>query len=220
MFLPPRPALDILQDAAQDCRGCDLYRHATQAVVGEGPAHARVVLVGEQPGGEEDKQGRPFVGPAGKLLKRALADAGIELEQVYITNAVKHFKFEERGRRRIHKKPGASEVAACRPWLEAEMLLIKPSVIVCLGATAAQAILGREHRLTREHGKFVAHGWAAHATSSIHPSAVLRAPDAGQRRIAYLQLVADLKGVGYILHQSSPARSGAGARGFGPVDGH
>lgn len=198
-FLPPHPALEILQTAAQGCRGCDLYRNATQAVMGEGPAHARVVLVGEQPGDEEDRQGRPFVGPAGHLLKRALADAGIEPEQVYITNAVKHFKFEERGKRRIHKKPGASEVVACRPWLEAEMLLIKPSVIVCLGATAAQTILGRAHRLTREHGKFVAHEWATHATSTLHPSAVLRAPNSEQRRTAYLQLVADLKGVPDIL---------------------
>jgi DNA polymerase len=170
-------------------------------VPGAGSAHARVVLVGEQPGDEEDKQGRPFIGPAGHLLQRALADAGVDPGFTYITNAVKHFKFEERGKRRIHKKPGNTEVEACGPWLEAEMLLIRPRVIVCLGATAARAILGRAHRLTQEHGKFAAHAWAPHVTSTLHPSAVLRAPDARQRHTAYLQLVADLRGVSDILKE-------------------
>lgn len=206
-FLPAHPALRTLHTAAQGCRGCDLYRHATQAVVGEGSEHARVVLVGEQPGDAEDRQGRPFVGPAGRLLHQALIEADIEPEHTYITNAVKHFKFEERGKRRIHKKPRASEVEACLPWLETEILLIRPSVIVCLGATAAQAILGRSHRLTREHGKFVPHRWAPHVTSTVHPSAVLRAPDAQQRRAAYLQLVSDLSGVCRVLNQRGSAAS-------------
>jgi DNA polymerase len=155
--------------------------------------------VGEQPGHEEDRDGRPFVGPAGKLLRRALADAGIEPGQAYLTNAVKHFKFEERGKRRIHKKPKASEVEACYPWLQTEILLIKPLVIVCLGATATRAILGPAHRLTEERGKFVAHQWAPHVTSTVHPSAILRAPEAQQRQAAYLHLVADLKAVADIL---------------------
>jgi uracil-DNA glycosylase len=191
-FLPERRSLRSLQAAVQGCRGCELYRAATQAVFGEGPASAKIVLVGEQPGDEEDRQGHPFVGPAGKLLDRALHDAGVDDRDVYITNAVKHFKFEERGKRRIHKKPRASEVAACNPWLEAEMELVKPEVIVCLGATAAQAILGRAYRLTKEHGNFVEHTWAPRVTATLHPSAILRAPDAEQRHEAYAQLVSDL----------------------------
>jgi len=191
-FLPERRTLRSLQTAVQGCRGCELYRAATQAVFGEGPTAAKIALVGEQPGDEEDRQGHPFVGPAGKLLDRALHDAGIDDRDVYVTNSVKHFKFEERGKRRIHKKPRASEVAACNPWLEAEMELIKPEVIVCLGATAAQAILGRAYRLTKEHGNFVKHTWAPRVTATLHPSAILRAPDAEQRHEAYAQLVADL----------------------------
>lgn len=192
-FLPRRGTLRGLQHAVQDCRGCELYRHATQAVFGEGPATAGIALVGEQPGDDEDRQGHPFVGPAGKVLHRALADAGIDPAQVYVTNAVKHFKFEERGKRRIHKKPGTVEVAACKPWLQAEMELIKPKVIVCLGATAAQSILGRNYRLTKEHGKFIEHEWAPRVAATLHPSAVLRAPESEQRHAAYRQLVADLK---------------------------
>lgn len=194
-FLLPHPKLRQLQVAVQTCRGCDLYRTATQAVFGEGPENARIVLVGEQPGDEEDRQGHPFVGPAGKLLRRALHDATIDDAEVYVTNAVKHFKFEERGKRRIHKKPSASEVAACKPWLEAEIRLIKPRVIVCLGATAVLSILGRSYRLTKEHGNFVRHPWAPCVTATIHPSAVLRAPDTEQRHAAYGQLVSDLKKV-------------------------
>jgi uracil-DNA glycosylase family protein len=190
-FLPERRTLRRLRTAVQDCRGCELYRAATQAVFGEGPATAKIVLVGEQPGDEEDRQGHPFVGPAGKLLNRALHEAGIDNRDVYVTNVVKHFKFEERGKRRIHKKPRASEVAACNPWLETEMDLIKPAVIVCLGATATQAILGRSYRLTKKHGNFVEHAYP-YVTATLHPSAILRAPDAGQRHEAYAQLVADL----------------------------
>jgi len=169
-----------------------LYRAATQAVFGEGPHRARIVLIGEQPGDDEDRQGHPFVGPAGKLLRRALGDAAIDGAAVYITNAVKHFKFEERGKRRIHKKPKASEVVACYPWLEAELNLVRPKVIVCLGATATQSILGRSYRLTKERGRFVQHPWAPSVTATIHPSAILRAPDSAQRHAAYRQFVADL----------------------------
>jgi DNA polymerase len=178
----------------QQCEGCDLYRHATQAVMGEGPSKARVMLVGEQPGNEEDRQGHPFVGPAGRILERALTDAGIPRDTVYVTNAVKHFKFEERGKRRVHKKPNAAEVSACLPWLAAEMLAVKPEIVVCLGATAAQALLGRDYRLTKERGTFRSRPGAARITSTIHPSAVLRAPDE-DREAMYEGLVADLRKV-------------------------
>jgi len=193
-FIPKRPTLKVLRESVQHCRGCDLYRWATQAVFGEGPATSRLVLVGEQPGDEEDRQGRPFVGPAGRLLDKALAEAGIERSKVYVSNAVKHFKFEERGKRRLHKKPSMSETKACRPWLEAEIALIKPEVIVCLGATAAQSILGPKFRLTQHRGEFLEHPWGR-VTATIHPSAVLRAPDAEQRHEEYRRFVADLKRV-------------------------
>lgn len=152
------------------------------------------MLIGEQPGDVEDRQGHPFVGPSGKLLDRALNDAGIDRSRVYVTNAVKHFKFEERGKRRLHKKPNGVEIRACRPWLEAEVHLIQPRIIVCLGATAAQTIFGASYRLTRERGKFAANSWAPHVTSTVHPSAVLRAPDE-QRHAEYERFVADLKNV-------------------------
>src|SRR5438552_15976417 len=163
-YLPARRTLPALNRAVQDCQGCDLYRDATQAVFGEGPARAPVMFVGEQPGDQEDRQGRPFVGGAGRMLDQALEEAGIDRKRVYVTNAVKHFKFEERGKRRIHKKPRASEVKACNPWLEAEMAVLKPHVIVCLGATATQAVLGNAYRLTKERGKFVEHRWAPRVT--------------------------------------------------------
>jgi len=198
-FIPDHPGLRELRRAANDCLGCDLYRFATQAVLGEGPRSARVMLVGEQPGNEEDLQGRPFVGPAGKLLDRALIEAGIDRADVYVTNAVKHFKFEERGKRRLHKKPSTAEIRACRPWLEAEVGLIEPEVIVCLGATAAQSMLGTAYRLTKERGKFVEHPWARYVTATVHPSAVLRAPDSEQRHEEYKRFVADLKTVQKLL---------------------
>jgi len=182
-----------MRKAVDGCRGCDLYLHATQGVFGEGNAKARMVLVGEQPGDEEDRQKRPFVGPAGKLLDRALADAGISREEVYVTNAVKHFKFEERGKRRLHKKPSNSEVQACHPWLEAEIKSIKPQIIVCLGATAAQEILGNQFRVSKQRGIPFAHPWAPHVVATVHPSAILRAPDHEQRRKEYSQMVEDLK---------------------------
>lgn len=200
-YLPEFRSIPQLTEAVQFCRGCDLYKRATQAVFGEGPVAARVVMIGEQPGDQEDIQGHPFVGPAGKLLDRALADAKIDRADVYITNAVKHFKFEERGKRRIHKKPSLTEVRACSPWLEAELRAIRPEVVVCLGVTGAQAILGSGHRLTENRGKFFSHPWAPHVTATVHPSAVLRAPDEDQRHAQYRAFVADLEKVRRLLSE-------------------
>jgi DNA polymerase len=194
-YIPEHPTPRVLREAVQKCRGCELYARATQAVFGEGPNSAEIVLIGEQPGDEEDRQGHPFVGPAGKLLDRALVDAGIDRSLVYVTNAVKHFKFEERGKRRLHKKPSGLEIRACRPWLEAEINLIQPQIIVCLGATAAQSIFGSTYRLTKERGQFVGNSWAPFVTSTVHPSAILRAPDKEQRHIEYERFVEDLKKV-------------------------
>ena len=192
-FVPERPTLRKLQQAVERCRGCDLYRFATQAVFGEGPVQASIVFVGEQPGNDEDMKGHPFVGPAGRLLDRALANAGIERSDVYVTNAVKHFKFEERGKRRLHKKPRASEIEACHPWLQAELEVIKPKIVVCLGATAAQSMLGPTFRLTRERGNFFPHPSAPRVTATVHPSAILRAPDSARRQAQYQEFVSDLK---------------------------
>lgn len=192
--LAPR-TLPALRTAVCRCKACDLYLHATQAVPGSGPRGASIVFIGEQPGNDEDLRGLPFVGPAGKLLDRALSDAGIDRTSVYVTNVVKHFKFEERGKRRIHKKPNTAEIDACRPWLEAEISLIKPRIIVCLGATAAQSLLGSAYRLSKDHGKFTTHAWAPSVTATIHPSAVLRAPGEEQRHQQYQGLVSDLKQV-------------------------
>jgi uracil-DNA glycosylase len=201
-LIPAHPELAALRKAIPQCEGCDLYRHATQAVMGEGPPKARVMFVGEQPGNDEDQQGRPFVGPAGRILERALADAGIPREEVYVTNAVKHFKFEERGKRRIHKKPNAAEVRACLPWLAAEMLAVKPEIVVCLGATAAQALLGREYLVTKERGTFRSRDGGPRITSTIHPSAVLRSPEE-DRDAAYESLVADLRKVARAMRGTS-----------------
>lgn len=192
-FVPATTDIDALEDAAQGCRGCDLYKTATQAVFGEGPPTASIVLVGEQPGDQEDRQGRPFVGPAGDILDKALEDAGIPRHAVYVTNAVKHFKFEPRGKRRIHKKPGASEVRACRPWLEAELRAVDPDIVVCLGATAAQAILGPKFKLMRQRGQVLDSELGFKVLATMHPSAVLRAPDPEGRRAAYDMLVSDLQ---------------------------
>ncbi len=202
-YIPDHLTARALRESVQKCRGCDLYAHATQAVFGEGPNSAQIVFIGEQPGDEEDRQGHPFVGPSGKLLDRVLAEAGIDRSLVYVTNAVKHFKFEERGKRRLHKKPNGLEIRACRPWLEAEINLIQPQIIVCLGATAAQSIFGASHRLTKERGQFVRNSWAPHVTSTVHPSAILRAPDEAQRHREYEQFVADLKKV-YRLWKQLP----------------
>ncbi|HUA63962.1 MAG TPA: UdgX family uracil-DNA binding protein [Verrucomicrobiae bacterium] len=193
-YVPAGGSLEQLAQAAQRCQGCDLYRTATQAVLGEGPAPARIVLVGEQPGDREDLAGKPFVGPAGHLLDRALADAGIRRAEVYVTNAVKHFKFEARGKRRIHKKPGGVEIAACRPWLDAELALVRPQIIVCLGATAAHAVIGPSHSLLAKRGRFFPHPMARSVTATVHPSAILRAPDE-KRAEEYRLFVQDLQGV-------------------------
>jgi uracil-DNA glycosylase family protein len=176
-FFPPRVTLRTLSAAARDCRGCDLYRNATQTVFGQGVPDAEVVLVGEQPGDREDLEGRPFVGPAGRLLDEALAEAGIDRDEVYLTNVVKHFKFEPRGKRRIHRKPDLREQAACLPWLEAELEQIHPSALVLLGATAAQALLGKEFRVTKARGTWVQAPYAPLVTATVHPSSILRAPD-------------------------------------------
>jgi DNA polymerase len=190
--VPRTTSVRALNAAAHNCRGCDLYKSATQVVFGAGPKSARVLLVGEQPGDQEDRQGEPFVGPAGALLDKALADAGIPRTAVYLTNAVKHFKWEPRGKRRIHKKPRLSEVKACRPWLEAEFQAVKPAIVVCLGATAAQSVMGSQFKLMAERGKLLTSALAERVVATIHPSAVLRAPDSDGRRAAYAMLVSDL----------------------------
>lgn len=202
-YLPAGKSLAEMRSAVQWCRGCDLYAHASRAVFGEGAARSPVVFIGEQPGNDEDLSGHPFVGPAGRLLDRALEEAGISRSAVYITNAVKHFKFEERGKRRIHQKPTAGEVAACRPWLEAEMIAIKPAVLVCLGATAAQSVFGAQYRVTHERGRFVEHAWSPKATSTVHPSAILRAPGEEQRHAEYQRFLDDLKKVRTAMKEQS-----------------
>jgi uracil-DNA glycosylase family protein len=200
-LIPERPTLPRLREAAVGCRACRLWRNATQTVFGEGTSSAEVMMVGEQPGDREDIEGRPFVGPAGKLLDRALEEADIDRRKVDVTNVVKHFKFEPRGKRRIHKKPVADEIAACRPWLETELELVKPRVLVCLGATAAQALLGRTFRLTQHRGEFVQSDLASRVTATVHPSAVLRAPDEEARHQEYERLVQDLKVVAMELRR-------------------
>jgi uracil-DNA glycosylase len=189
------PSLAELAKEANKCKNCGLWRHATQTVFGEGPAGARIMLVGEQPGNDEDLQGRPFVGPAGRLMDRLLAEVGIDRNKVYVTNAVKHFKWEPRGKRRIHKKPSSLEIAACRPWLDREIAALRPKVIVCLGATAAQALLGRSFRVTVDHGRFIKSPLAPHVLATIHPSAILRAPDEAARHELEKQFVSDLEKV-------------------------
>ena len=192
-FLPENLTVRSLQRASKGCRGCALYLGATQTVFGEGPADARIMLVGEQPGDREDLDGHPFVGPAGKLLDRALEAAGLARRVVYITNAVKHFNFEPRGKFRLHKRPPATAIKACRPWLAAEVEVLKPRVVVLLGATAAQAILGASFRVTRERGKVITGSIAPAVIATLHPSALLRMPDAAAREEAFGLLVDDLK---------------------------
>ena len=184
-----------LAKEADKCRNCGLWRRATQTVFGEGPARARIMLVGEQPGNDEDLQGRPFVGPAGRLMDRLLVEVGIDRNKMYVTNAVKHFKWEPRGKRRIHKKPSSLEIAACRSWLDREIAALRPDVIVCLGATAAQALLGRSFRVTVDHGRFIQSLLAPHVLATIHPSAILRAPDEATRHELEKQFVSDLEKV-------------------------
>jgi len=195
-FIPPRPTLERLREAAARCRGCDLWKYATQTVFGEGPKRAEVMLVGEQPGDQEDRQGHPFVGPSGRLLDEGLEAAGIDRSRVYVTNAVKHFKFArvELTRRRLHKKPAPGEVRACHPWLEGEIRLVRPRVIVALGATAAQALLGTKFKVTEQRGKTVKSEWAGTVIATVHPSAVLRAPS-DTREQARRDFFADLRRV-------------------------
>jgi DNA polymerase len=201
-FLPKERDLPALREAAKGCRGCPLWQRGTQTVFGAGPATARVMLVGEQPGHEEDLAGAPFVGPAGRILDRALEAAGIDRRQVYVTNVVKHFKWEAKGKRRIHVKPGQLEISACLPWLEAELDVVKPSALVCLGATAAQALLGSKFRVTRQRGEWISARWASHVMATIHPSAILRAPDEEAREAEMERFVADLA----LLREALPRR--------------
>ena len=200
-FIPERPTLGKARAAAAGCKGCWLWALGTQTVFGEGPRQADVMFVGEQPGDQEDKAGRPFVGPAGKLLDRALDEAGIDRSTVYVTNAVKHFKWERSGRgtRRIHKKPNDAEIRACRPWLDTEIALVKPRVIITLGATASQALLGKQFRVTKDRGKALESPLADAVFATVHPSAILRAPDAAARALAEKEFIADLRTVGRYL---------------------
>jgi uracil-DNA glycosylase len=187
------PTLRALAVLASECKACELWKRATQVVFGEGRPSSRVMLIGEVPGDQEDLAGKPFVGPAGKLLDAALLEAGIERSEVYVTNAVKHFNWEPRGKRRIHKKPSAAEIRACRPWLKAEIDRLKPQVIVCLGATAAQALLGNDFRVTRHRGEFVKSEFAPHVSATVHPSSILRAPNETARHEEMARFTADLK---------------------------
>ena len=198
-LIPPNPTLRNLADAAQGCRACDLWKSGTQTVFGEGRAKAELMFVGEQPGDQEDLAGRPFVGPAGKLLDRALEEAGIDRELAYVTNVVKHFKWQPRGKRRIHQKPNAAEIAACRPWLDAELALIRPEVLVCLGATAAQALLGRQFRVSRDRGIPVESDLARVVMATVHPSSILRSENRDEETAL---LVEDLRRVAEALRSA------------------
>jgi len=199
LLIPDRPTLPKLRAAAATCKACPLWKTGTQTVFGEGHHTAKVMFVGEQPGNDEDLQGRPFVGPAGKLLDQALVEAGIDRSEVYVTNVVKHFKWEPKGKRRIHKKPNAREIAACRPWLEAELEVVQPEVLVCLGASAAQALLGRDFRVSQQRGQFIESPLAPHVMATVHPSSILRAPDDETRRAERKRFVEDLKKLGKVI---------------------
>jgi len=194
-LIPPHASLETLRQAAAGCTACDLYKTGTQTVFGEGERGARVMLVGEQPGDREDLAGEPFVGPAGRILDDGLEAAGIDRRQAYVTNVVKHFKWEARGKRRIHKKPNALEVAACRPWLDSEIEVVGPEIVVCLGATAAQALLGRDFRITKQRGQFFEGLLGPTVTATVHPSSILRAPDEAARDAEFKAFVNDLKKV-------------------------
>ena len=198
-LIPDRPTLPAVRGAAKNCQACDLYKLGTQTVFGEGAKRAELMLVGEQPGDQEDLAGHPFVGPAGKLLDKALAEAGIDRTKVYVTNVVKHFKWEPRGKRRIHKKPNASEISACRPWLDTEVQLVKPRAIVCLGATAAQALLGKQFKVTAQRGTFIASALAPLVMATVHPSSILRERDGEARHREQARFVDDLRNVARAL---------------------
>lgn len=198
--MPDIKSLSALREAEAACTRCPLYRNATQVVPGEGPSHAQVMLVGEQPGDQEDRQGHPFVGPAGRILDRAIVDAGIERKQVFITNAVKHFKFEPRGKRRLHKRPSAAEIEACRWWLERERAIVRPRVVVALGATAARGVLGRAVTIASVRGEVLPGGGDSRVIVTIHPSYVLRQPDDESKEREYKGFVADLRRCAKLLH--------------------
>jgi len=198
-WFPPRLTLNSLRAAAADCKACDLWKLGTQTVFGEGRRRSVVLFVGEQPGNEEDLTGKPFVGPAGRLFDEALEAAGIDRSQTYVTNVVKHFKWEPRGKRRIHKKPNSIEINACRPWLEAEIALVKPQVIVALGATAAQTLLGPKFRVTKQRGQFIESHLAPYVMATVHPSSILRAPDDETRRLEHRRFVNDLKKLAKVI---------------------
>jgi DNA polymerase len=205
-FLPEQRTLESLRAAAADCQACDLYRTGTQTVFGEGLRAAPVMFIGEQPGDQEDRAGHPFVGPAGRVLDEALAEVGIDREQVYVTNAVKHFKWVARGKRRIHSKPNAREIRACLPWLHAELAIVKPKVIVCLGATAAQALLGASFRVTQQRGQAIAGTeFAAYVVATVHPASILRAPEEVDREAEMRAFVDDLRVVKRLLDEPPPA---------------
>src|ERR1044071_1078453 len=198
-LIPPRPTLSSLKNAAADCQACDLWLKGTQTVFGEGSRRARVMFIGEQPGNEEDLTGKPFVGPAGRLFDSALEEAGIDRKQTYVTNVVKHFKWEPRGKRRIHKKPNSIEIAACRPWLESEIAVVKPDVVVALGATAAQALLGPQFRVTKQRGEFIESTLAPYVMATVHPSSILRAPDDETRHLELRLFIDDLKKLAKVI---------------------
>jgi uracil-DNA glycosylase len=203
-LVPERPTLSSLRAAAAGCRACELWTRGTQTVFGEGPGRGGVMFVGEQPGNEEDLAGHPFVGPAGRLLDRALEAAGIDRSAVYVTNAVKHFKWEPRGKRRIHQKPNAGEIRACHPWLEAEIAVVRPQALVCLGATAAQALLGKEFRVTQRRGEVFASPLAPLVMATVHPSSILRAPDDDTRRAELARFIEELASLARALRSPPP----------------
>ncbi len=198
-LIPPHPGLDELRKRAARCTACPLYANATQTVFGEGPVHAPLMLVGETPGDQEDRTGRPFVGPAGRLLDRCLAEAGIEREKAYVSNVVKHFKWTPRGKRRMHSKPNAMEIRACRPWLDAEIGAVKPKVLMCLGATAAKALLGSDFSVMHSRGKLVKSNIAPNVMATVHPSAILRVPTDEDREAETARFVEDLRKVAKLL---------------------
>lgn len=200
-LIPANPTLEKLREAASHCKACDLWKLGTQTVFGEGSRHAKVMFVGEQPGDQEDRQGKPFVGPAGRVLDKALEIAGIDRNDVYVTNAVKHFKWEPRGKRRIHKKPRQLEITACRPWLEAEIAVTKPEVLVCLGATAAQSLLGPKFKVTERRGEAMPSMLAPYIVATVHPSSILRAPDEAARQQAMTDFVNDMRTIAGVLRQ-------------------
>ncbi len=211
-FVPPEPDLDSLKEAAAGCTACPLHERGTQTVFGEGRVRARVMLVGEQPGDQEDLKGRPFVGPAGQLLDWALDKAGIDRAQAYVTNVDQHFQWVPRGKRRIHSKPSSMEIKACLPWLEAELEVVQPEVIVLLGATAAQALLGATFRVTKARGTFVRSNLAPHVMATVHPSSLLRIEDDAERKDAIRQFVRELRQVATVLGEGSSAEQGEGSR--------